>query len=322
MLNIVLCIDKKYNDVAYLFLHTLLNNVSESIKIFIIHQNKSSFKEYVNLLEDYTYLNKLYVYEFKEDLSSINEIIHGHVTEATYYRIFLDRYLPDDLDYIFYVDADIICNQNPINRLKDEIIKLRKTEYLISAKTEFKKNKNTNYHFDRLNLKGQRYFNAGVLCIDYQGWLQSNYPSALRKNIFENQNKLEFWDQDLLNIAIDGKYQELDESLNFQVKLGKKDNDMSFEKLFSKEQIKNMTFIHYSGSYKPWTVRGALSKRSKIYNEAYEDLFKQKYNIVNTWKPAAFGHFFFEGLIKFKIKNLRHPFAFLKIFITSLIKKN
>ena len=86
---------------------------------------------------------------------------------------------------------------------------------------------------------------------------------------------------------------------------------MTIEKLFTEDQIKNMIFIHYSGSQKPWSIRGVLSKRTKIYNEAYEDLFKQKYNIVNTWKLDAVRYFFLEGLIKFKIKNLQYPFAFL-----------
>ena len=70
MINLVLCIDEKYNNVAYLFLHTLLKNVSESIDIFIIHKNKRSFNEYKKLLEEYKYLNKVCVYEFKEDLQA------------------------------------------------------------------------------------------------------------------------------------------------------------------------------------------------------------------------------------------------------------
>ena len=39
MINFVLCFDKNYNDVAHLFLHTLLNKVNEKINVYIIHNN-------------------------------------------------------------------------------------------------------------------------------------------------------------------------------------------------------------------------------------------------------------------------------------------
>lgn len=321
MFNIVLCFDGNYNKVAYLFIHSLLTKVSERINIFIIHKDLESFSEYKKLLEDYKNLNKLNIYKFDEDLSNVEGIVHGHVTEATYYRMFLDKYLPTDLDYIFYVDADIICYQDPIGKLKEEIIKLKKSNYIISAKTEFNKNNENNYHFERLNLNSQKYLNAGVLCIDYKKWLASDVSKVLKKSVLENKLKLEFWDQDILNIVIDGNYTELDESLNTQVKLGKRNKDIKFKELFSERQVKNMTFIHYSGSYKPWTVRGALSKRSVIYNNAYEDLFNEKYNIINTWRVAALYHFFIDGILKFRIRNLKHPYSFLKIFFNSIIKK-
>ena len=45
MINFVLCFDKNYNDVAHLFLHTLLNKVNEKINVYIIHNNPDSFFE-------------------------------------------------------------------------------------------------------------------------------------------------------------------------------------------------------------------------------------------------------------------------------------
>ena len=45
MINFVVCFDENYNDVAYLFFHTLLNNVSEKINLFIIHKNPDTFEQ-------------------------------------------------------------------------------------------------------------------------------------------------------------------------------------------------------------------------------------------------------------------------------------
>ena len=32
-----------------------------------------------------------------------------HVSEATYYRLYMDDYLPDNLSSIVYLDADVVC---------------------------------------------------------------------------------------------------------------------------------------------------------------------------------------------------------------------
>ena len=37
----------------------------------------------------------------------------AHVTEATFYRIFLERHLSFD-DYVTYLDCDVICIKNPL----------------------------------------------------------------------------------------------------------------------------------------------------------------------------------------------------------------
>ena len=34
------------------------------------------------------------------------------MSEATYYRFYIDDYLPTDLEEVLYIDADIICMQN------------------------------------------------------------------------------------------------------------------------------------------------------------------------------------------------------------------
>ena len=98
----------------------MLNNNSEVWK----NSKTQWFQILVIILIDK--LNKLEIYKFDYDLSIIQETLYGHISEATYYRLFLDKYLPDNLDYILYVDADIICYRDPIPLIKEEIQKLLK----------------------------------------------------------------------------------------------------------------------------------------------------------------------------------------------------
>jgi len=321
MINIVLCFDKNYFKIGFLFLHTLLSKITEKINIYLILDSPDSFHIYEKKLKSYKNLNSLNLYQFKEDLSEFKNLVHGHVSEATYYRLFLQNYLPPEIEYIFYIDADIVCYQDPTRKLNQAIEKLRKSEYLVSAKTEYNRTNNTN-HFEKIGLQSNNYFNAGVLCIDYQQWLTEEIPLKLIDKIKNNNEKLIFWDQDILNKEIDGDYLELGEALNFQINLGKRNKDLPIEELFTEKQITEMTFIHYSGSAKPWSVRGALYMASFIYSDAYYDLYREKYNIVNKWRLEACTNFLIEGILKLKIKNLKYPISFVWIFIKSLVKKS
>tara|TARA_B100000131_G_scaffold323020_1_gene379289 strand:- start:2597 stop:3574 length:978 start_codon:yes stop_codon:yes gene_type:complete len=319
MINFVVCFDENYNDEAYLFFHTLLKSVTEKIDIYIVHKNPSSFDHIKEKISSHEKLNKLEIYKFDYDLSTIKETLYGHISEATYYRLFLNRYLPDNLDYILYVDADVICYRDPIPLLKKEIQKLSKSEFIISARTEVFREKKIEPHWERLSLKGERYFNAGVLLIDYQEWLKKDMSKILLEKMSEKKDILLYWDQDLMNMEIDDKYVELSNSLNFDLFIAPDNVNRSLVEHYGQEALDNMCFLHYSGSMKPWTIRAAFNKRSIFYHDAYYELFKKKYKIVNTWKVSAVTQLL-NGIFRFYIKNMRYPISFVYIAILSLFK--
>ena len=54
------------------------------------------------------------------------------------------------------------------------------------------------------------YFNSGVLYIDVKSWLNKEYGDALKDFIRQNPNvKWQYPDQDVLNIALQGKIDKL-----------------------------------------------------------------------------------------------------------------
>jgi len=320
MINFVVCFDENYNDVAYLFLHTLLKSVSEKINIFIVHQNPSSFEHIQKKICLYDNLNNLDIFKFDSDLREIQDTLYGHISEATYYRLFLNRYLPDDLDYILYVDADIICYRDPIPLIKEEIKKLSKSKYILSARTEVFREKEIEPHWERLGIKGDRYFNAGVLCINYKEWLKKDMFQILLNEMVEKKDNLLYWDQDLMNIVFDDEYIELNKSLNFELFITKDNLNKSLIEHLGQDNLDTMSLIHYQGSMKPWTVRAAFNKRSIFYHDAYYELFNKKYKIVNSWKVSTLTQLF-NGIFKLHIKNLRYPLSFIYIVILSLFKR-
>ncbi|MDB3983807.1 hypothetical protein N9437_02975 [Acidimicrobiia bacterium] len=319
MINFVLCFDSNYNNVAYLFLHTLLNKIDEKVNLYIIHENPVTFEKTLNKLKNYQKVNSINIYKFDKDLSIFPGITHGHISDATYYRFFLDSYLPPDLDYIMYVDADIICHQNPANLIKEDIVELKKSGHILAARTEVFKAKTIEPHWERLNLNGQRYFNAGVLLIDYQNWIKKEISSQLYKKLETFKDILLYWDQDVLNMVIDDNYLELNSNLNFDLYISTDSNNLSPLKHFGEEALNSMSLLHYTGSIKPWTVRGSFNKKARYFHDAYYELFAEKYIIKNTWRFSAFQQLIF-GIIKLHIKNLRYPFSFIFSVLKSLKK--
>jgi len=314
MINFLLCFDENYNNVALLFLHTLLKNVSEKINIYIIHQNPKSLNEIKEKLLKYENINELNIYKFKEDLSKFPNILHGHMSEATYYRIYIDNYLPENIEYIFYVDADLLCNKNPIPALKKEVEKLKNSKFMITAKTEVSRTKNPNWdHWEKLELNSTRYFNAGVKLIKLQEWKKANMSTLMEAKMVELHDRLTFWDQDVLNSVVNDRFEELNPYLNFNMMLAPENNNIALDK----EEEGKMIFLHYTGSFKPWTVRGAFNKKSIYYQDAYFKFYGVKYFIVNTWRVSALTQLL-KGIFNLQIKNLRYPFSFILLTIKSL----
>ena len=65
------------------------------------------------------------------------------------------------------MDPDVICIQDPINEIETSIKKLNTTEFTIAAKTEHSWS-------ERINVT-DKYFNAGVMIIDFNKWQKNNY---------------------------------------------------------------------------------------------------------------------------------------------------
>ena len=80
----------------------------------------------------------------------------------------------------------------------------------------------------------------------------------------------------------------------------------------------DILFLHYAGSFKPWTVRGALEKNSIYYMNTYRKHSDKKFHITHTWKYSSLLHLI-KGFINLKIINTRHPFSFFKEVIKSFL---
>ena len=307
MYSFLYCFDINYNIQASVSIYSLLEHVDEKIDIFIIHQNSDELNIPEKIL-DHKNLNSLEVYDFKNENYIFPNIENAHVSEATYYRFFIEKYLPTNLDFVTYLDADIVIVNNPLGLIREHLDNLKKTNFIISVKSEPQSEN------EIIKLKNNRYFNAGVMLIDYKQWLKKDMLNNLVELTNERKNDLVFWDQDVLNIYFDGEYLELTKFLNYKL-------DFSPYQQFKKKKLnESVSFIHYSGKFKPWSLRGIENSASVYYQNNFRKLYHSKYHLSDNWKVNTLKDFL-KILFYGRILSIEFPIALMKIVVIFLITK-
>ena len=310
MKNFVYCFDENYNVQGYCSIMSLLKNCEKQINIFIVHQNPQTFVEFEKIIKENPYLNNLKVYKFENKNYDFPNLDNKHVSEATYYRLFLDQYLPNDIDSFIYLDADAFFINKFTDLVSTEMENLRNSNFIISALDS-----KTNFNNKRLGLKNDRYFNAGVLLVDYKKWLEKKVSLSFQEILRNRNNDLMFWDQDILNIYFDGNFFDLDESLNFNVY-----GDQKSSKEVLSNIISNAVIVHYSGKYKPWSPKGVLAKESIFFNRIYKELFNKNYFIVNIFSINTL-KILISNIFSLRILKLDHPISYIYLTLNSIINK-
>ena len=312
-LNFVYCFDDNFNYQALTSIRSLLDKISKKANIFIIHKNIDSFNQISNLISEHDNLSNLHSYQF--DSSKVNlPLIKSHVSEATFYRLFISEYLPKSIEFLVYLDADIICVNDPTSKLLETFSQINSERSVVAAKIETNREK-SNTVFDKLDLKSDNYINAGVLVINFGEWVKHDVESNLLKILKSRFNYLTDYDQEILNIYFDGQFTKLDNNLNYHA-LGGQD-----EKLYNYID-KNVYFLHYLGKGKPWSVENFLYSTSKFYQKEFKKLgFKKPHLIFSKNKSTIIK--FLKLLFSPYFKNYENRIWFLKnSFISFFTKHN
>jgi lipopolysaccharide biosynthesis glycosyltransferase len=96
---------------------------------------------------------------------------------------------------------------------------------------------------------GARYFNAGVLLMNLAYWREHDVVNRALSFIEENQQRLEYWDQDALNVILCESWLQLPSHWNAQ---HGEFSDWRYGYELRKE-IRDPAIVHFSGDgLKPW----------------------------------------------------------------------
>ena len=272
MFNFIYCFDQNYSKQGFTSILSLLDNAGEEISIYIISDVPENKLIIPNIISNHEKLFKLKI--FQNNILDINfyNIQNSHVTEATFYRLFLEDFLKFD-GFATYLDCDILCLSDPLPSISKVISSLEEKSYPVSFNTEIIRGEGFDY-FEKLGMNGDKYFNAGVMIFNVQTWNKMNVKNKALKLIVDLKEKAIFWDQDILNVIFDENFLELPTELNSRSREDTTDESIIFH--------------HFSGKFKPWSIRGIDQKYSVNFHNIYQKIYGREYLIVIQNLPNAF----------------------------------
>ncbi len=313
MYNFLYCFDENYNIPASCSIFSLLETFDEKINIYIMHKNFSTSDFLPKKILNHNMLNEVNVSKVNLKGLEFPNILGTHVSEATYYRLFLQDYLVDDIDTITYLDCDVFSINNPKSYIKKTVSKMSENNNIISVAPE-----NTLFDYGRkqLKLKSDKYFNAGVMIINLKEWKKSNLKASFINVLNEFEENLLFWDQDVLNITFDGNYEILDKNMNYKVDMEADNTSYKIDEQMESE----IRLLHFSGKFKPWTVKGAINDNAEYFQNIYRELFNKKYYFSFNYKVNALNDLK-QTISNKTIFNSKYPVYFFMYTLKKLIKK-
>ena len=293
MFDIVYCIDENFNYQCGVSIESINSNLETKATFHIIHKKKETFLKIKNRLEIEKKINiKLYQFQDSDKLyDAYLDSKSTQLTEATYYRFFLSNYIPKNIEFLIFLDADVFAINNLDEKFLSTINKIKKSKKTLGALDV------NNYDKD---LNKEKYFNAGVMFINYKKW-QETFTENLKLD-FKEKNS--FMDQDILNKLFNNDFFNLDPKLNVHLDIGSD----TFKKW--DEHIKSSFLIHYVGRNKPWSIGGVFRAESKLFIDMIDK---------NNFYFSEFTTTQFLKNLIFQIKNIWRNENFIQLIKVFLI---
>lgn len=268
-INVVFASDDNYAQHIAVVIASIMAKTKEQICFFVINDNISENK--IKKLEKTAEVFNSEINFVSVPEEKFNTVyLSGHVSKAAYFRLALPEILPDDVEKAIYLDVDLLvfddikklwqCNlqQLPLAAVED---------YGIMASDRLCKQKQ-----QVIGLPiGEKYFNSGVLIINFKEWRKENYSKQILEIISTNQ--FPHHDQDALNKLFMYKWKQLDLRWNIIPPVFNLFPKVLLNSTFRNNAItakKNPGIIHYAGRYKPWefTLHNG-------FNDKYYEYLKQ-----------------------------------------------
>lgn len=230
-------------------IHSVIANrdPQKEYAIFVFYSNLS-FKS-IKLLESLGRYNvKIICVDLKEQMQPYENLFYtfAHYTQESYYRLFLPLFLGRLYERFIYLDVDLVVNCDIGNILTEA-----DPTKTVNAVLNYSTMEDDNY-IKSLGLDTMSYINAGVMVVNCNRYIQSDYFGKAVK-CMERREKYLYVDQDVLNQICQGDIGIIDPAWNVQWNnIGTPDKFIAkINELVS--NIQSPYIVHYTID-KPWKI--------------------------------------------------------------------
>ncbi len=221
-------------------------------------------------------------------------------------RLLLDRFLPETVRRIIYLDGDTIVRRS--------LVKLWTTDMGDCSVGAAIEPTCSHKRKESLGLKGMPYYNAGILLIDMDNWRKNQTGEELIRYYGDNGGHLFANDQDCINGALKGRICTISPTYNYHntydiYRYGFYGKYMDYP-FMSREELgrirRNPVIIHFLGEDRPW-------RKGNTHRFGKEYLWYLK---QTPWKDTPMETGWERYFVCWRIFNaLMKPFPMLRCYI-------
>lgn len=272
-INILCATDKNFVPYCGIMLTSLFeNNKAEHIDVYLL-VDETVRKKDRNLYQELAKQYKQTIHIIPVDTTTFEKypVYNSQWTNSIYYRLLAAELLPQSVDKIIYLDADII-----VTRSIREMWEIDIEKYALGVVHDIWAPNQQVY--DRLELENDKqYFNSGSMILNLKYWREHKLSEQYMRYIKENFEKLWFNDQDTLNGVLFDQKLMLPVTYNFQILFLRKSlfDEMTDNQRKDILETKEPLIIHYSAPTKPWMIM--------YYKMPYLNLWR-RYRDLSLWK--------------------------------------
>lgn len=307
-INVAFCINDGYVGPLLITLFSLLsNNKKHTFNIYVVStditpENKSNLRKVCENIGNAT----LFFVEPDASIFKSFKLNIDYISVETYYRFVLADVIYG-CDKILYLDADILVVGDLGDLWRTNLDSYWaagvRDRWVESIKKVDGSGKDISYK-ETIGIQGNAlYINAGAMLLNLKNIRRDRKSAQLLKNTELYSDKIEFQDQDIINITFNGGMLELDSEYNY----------MNHDRKLHPCRVDELRIVHYNGPTKPWQKDKPVSRYHAIYFDEYAK-YEGKYAVssgqykvsivVPAYNVEKYLHACIDSILKQTYQNL------------------
>lgn len=202
--------------------------------------------------------------------------VDGHISAATYARLFIEKLLPTEIDRVLYLDGDMIVLANV-----GELWKIDLQGHSMAAVQDpaagIVGRSVQMMHWEGWDVpEGTVVFNAGVMVLDLKQWRKMGIAEQAMGTARSHPERMKWWDQCALNYVIQGDFLPLDLAWNVMPHLYYPPHcdDLIYDKDTVDRCVKTPRILHLCGAHRPWKGPGRHWREAEFYRYLYRTAWR------------------------------------------------